>query len=112
MLPAFVSSYNLADLFVYPSLYEGFGFPPLEAMSCGCPVITSDISSLPEVVGNAAITVNPHNTEDLSNQMKKVLLDENLMNEMRIAGIKQAETFSVDTCVSETVGVYEEAARK
>ena len=58
------------------------------------------------------ITINPHNTGDLSNQMKKVLLDENLMNEMRIAGIKQAETFSWDTCISETLSVYEEAARK
>ena len=104
--------YNLADLFVYPSLYEGFGFPPLEAMSSGCPVITSDVSSLPEVVGDAGITINPHDTKNLSDQLMKVLTDENLRNEMRTRGIGQAGKFSWDTCISETLKVYEEALGK
>ena len=102
--------YNMADLFVYPSYYEGFGLPPLEAMTCGCPVITSNISSLPEVVGQAGITVNPENIEGLANQVKNVLSNEDLRSEMRAKGISRARIFSWDTCVRETLKTYEESA--
>ena len=69
-LPA---AYSAADLFVYPSLYEGFGLPPLEAMACGCPVITSNVASLPEAVGDAAVTIDPHNVEVLSHAIGELL---------------------------------------
>ena len=71
-LPAW---YNAADLFVFPSLYEGFGFPPLEAMACGTPVVTSNVSSLPEVVGEAALTVAPLDTDALTEAMGRILGD-------------------------------------
>ena len=68
--------YNTADLFVYPSLYEGFGLPPLEAIVCGTPVITSNTSSLPEVVGDAGIMVDPHDVDRLADAMYKVLTND------------------------------------
>jgi len=86
--------YNAADLFVYPSLYEGFGLPPLEAMACGCPVITSNTSSLPEVVGQAGIMVNPHDVKELANTMYTVLTDEGLRTTMIERGLQQAKKFN------------------
>ena len=68
--------YSAAKLFVYPSIYEGFGLPPLEAMACGAPVITSNTSALPEVVGDAAILIDPHNSEALCQAMQRVLCDD------------------------------------
>ena len=70
--------YESAAAFVFPSLYEGFGLPPLEAMASGTPVVTSDVSSLPEVVGDAAMLVNPENVFDIARGIKEVLLDEEL----------------------------------
>ncbi len=102
-LPAF---YNGADLFVYPSLYEGFGFPPLEAMACGCPVITSNTSSLPEIVDDAAIMINPYNIDELTNQMQNVLKDENLKNLMIKKGLQRSKKFSWEKCAKETLTIY------
>jgi len=86
--------YSAADLFVYPSLYEGFGLPPLEAMACGTPVVASRSSSLPEVLGEAAILVDPTDTEALAAAMMQVLEDEPLREEMRQKGLRQARKFS------------------
>lgn len=103
--------YNLADLFVFPSLYEGFGLPPLEAMACGTPVITSNVSSLPEVVGEAGITVNPNNVDELANAINKVLVDEKLRKNMIEEGLKQARKFNWETTARETLDIYEEALK-
>jgi glycosyltransferase involved in cell wall biosynthesis len=103
-----VALFNFADLFVFPSLYEGFGLPPLEAMACGCPVVTSDRSSIPEVVGEAAIQVNPESVEELAAGMARVLDSEALRKEMADAGIARAAKFSWDRCAEETLAVYRE----
>jgi len=86
--------YNLASMFVYPSFYEGFGLPPLEAMACGCPVITSFSSSLPEVVADAALLVDPYNINDIARAMKEVLTNENLKNQLVARGFGRANQFS------------------
>jgi glycosyltransferase involved in cell wall biosynthesis len=86
--------YNCADLFVYPSLYEGFGLPPLEAMACGVPIITSNTSSLPEVVGNAGIMVDPNDIESLSDEMYRVLKDKELKHQMSRDGLKRSKMFT------------------
>ena len=95
--------YSLADLFIYPSFYEGFGFPPLEAMACGTPVITSNVSSIPETVGDAAITVNPYNLDELYRAMEMVLSDENLKNNLIKKGFAQAKKFSWQKCARESL---------
>jgi len=89
--------YAGAELFVYPSFYEGFGIPPLEAMACGVPVITSNTSSLPEVVGAAAVQVDPGDTIALQESMLRLLRDENLRKMYSQAGRKQSEKFSWQT---------------
>jgi glycosyltransferase involved in cell wall biosynthesis len=100
--------YNAAALFVYPSLYEGFGLPPLEAMACGTPVITSNRSSLPEVVGEAALLVEPHRTEDLAQAILDVLSSDTLQSELRAKGLERASSFSWETTAKRTLAVYEE----
>jgi glycosyltransferase involved in cell wall biosynthesis len=91
--------YNGASCFCYMSLYEGFGLPPLEAMQSGTPVITSNTSSLPEVVGDAGIMLDPHDVDGLANTFMRVLADENLRKEMITKGLEQAKKFSWDLCV-------------
>ena len=93
--------YNLADLFVYPSFYEGFGLPPLEAMACGCPVITSSVSSLPEIVGSAGIMVNPHDILEISQAMNDILSDKNLQNKLSQKGIEKAKEFNWEKSAKE-----------
>ena len=100
--------YNAADLFVYPSLYEGFGLPPLEAMACGTPVITSNTSSLPEVVGDAGIMVNPYDVDELANKMYEVLTNDGLGEELSKKGLERAKLFSWKKCAEEHLKVYEE----
>jgi glycosyltransferase involved in cell wall biosynthesis len=104
--------YNCADLFVFPTLYEGFGLPPLEAMACGIPVITSNTSSLPEVVGNAGIMVDPNNVESLSNAMYRVLQDKELRHRMSRDGLKRSKMFTWEKMASEVKKVYEETLSK
>jgi len=101
--------YNAAELFVYPSLYEGFGLPPLEAMACGTPVITSNVSSLPEVVGEAGLTVDPMDSEGLAEAMSQVLSDEALRQSMRERGLDRAARFSWAEAARETAEVYRRA---
>jgi glycosyltransferase involved in cell wall biosynthesis len=86
--------YRNASLFVYPSYYEGFGFPPLEAMSYGCPTITSDISSIPEVVGSAALLVNPYSTFDLAQAIETMLLSTDLRAVYGRRGLEQSHKFT------------------
>ncbi len=102
--------YNLADLFVYPSLYEGFGLPPLEAMACGCPVIASKSSSIPEVVGNAAMLIDPYDTDDLAETMYKVLTNDGLREELIKRGLYRAKQFSWEKCARECLNVLEEVS--
>lgn len=99
--------YSSAALLAYPSLYEGFGFPPLEAMACGCPVVTSNTSSLPEVVGEAGIMVNPYDTDSLAQAMRQVLTDDKLRDEIVRKGLEQAKKFSWERAAMETMEVYE-----
>lgn len=99
--------YNAADLFVFPSLYEGFGMPPLEAMACGTPVITSNTSSLPEVVGDAGITLNPYDVDGLARAMQEVLTNDRLRLKMVKKGLEQAKKFSWEKAAKETLRVYE-----
>ena len=101
--------YNCADIFVYPSLYEGFGLPPLEAMACGVPVITSNISSLPEVVGDAGIMVDPTDANFLSDAMCRVLKDKKLRLRMRNMGLERSKLFSWDNTAKKMLKIYDEA---
>jgi len=95
--------YRGAKLFVYPSFYEGFGFPPLEAMAKGTPVITSNISSIPEAVENAAITINPSNSDELYRAMREVLTDSKLSSLLSALGHKRAQLFDWRKCATETL---------
>lgn len=101
--------YNAADLFVYPSLYEGFGLPPLEAMACGTPIVTSTASSLPEVVGDAGLLTDPTDTEALTGAMEQVLSDADLRGAMREAGLARAREFSWRRTARHTVASYRRA---
>ncbi len=102
--------YSSAALLAYPSFYEGFGFPPLEAMACGCPVVTSNTSSLPEVVGEAGIMFNPYDTDSLVEAMRQVLTDGELRNDMVRKGLEQAKKFSWEKAARETQEVYNKVA--
>jgi alpha-1,3-rhamnosyl/mannosyltransferase len=103
--------YSGAAVFVYPSLFEGFGLPPLEAMVCGVPVICSDVTSLPETVGDAALTVDPASVDDLAAAMRRVLGDPALRTTLIERGHHQAERFSWSAAAERTREVYRRAAR-
>jgi len=86
--------YSNAICFVFPSFYEGFGIPPLEAQSCGCPVVCSNAASLPEIYGDSVVYFNPYNVEDMRGKIQMVLNDENLQNELRAKGFENIKRFS------------------
>ncbi len=102
--------YRLAGVFVFPSLYEGFGLPPLEAMVSGTPVVTSNVSSLPEVAGNAALLVDPYDPEAIADGIYKVLADEALRCELRQKGLARAKQFSWEDSVRRVREIYGEVA--
>ena len=104
ILPLF---YNAADVFVFPSLYEGFGIPPLEAMTCGCPVIASNTSSIPEVVGDAGILVNPGDIDGFFNSLSNILTDKEMGAVLSKRGLERARKFSLKKEVEETMRIYE-----
>jgi len=103
--------YSGAKLFVFPSLYEGFGLPPLEAMACGTPVVCSNAASLPEVVGDAAITVDPYDVQGLAGAMHCVLADADLQHDLRRRGLERAAAFTWERTARETVQVYREVLK-
>jgi glycosyltransferase involved in cell wall biosynthesis len=102
--------YDEAKLFVFPSLYEGFGLPPLEAMAHGTPVVTSNVSSLPEVVGRAAVLVNPENVFEIMRALHRVLTDRALRDRMKDRGYQQVARFSWEKSVRRIVDVYRQVA--
>src|SRR5688572_30255095 len=104
--------YRLASVFAFPSLYEGFGLPPLEAMACGTPVVTSNVSSIPEVVGDAAVQVNPEKVFEIARALKNVLLDDALRATLIERGYRQAARFSWDDTAREVLDTYRQAAKK
>lgn len=101
-----VAVYNNASLFVYPSFYEGFGLPPVEAMACGVPVIVSNSSSLPEVGKDAVVYCDPHDVEDIKYKIEIVLQDSNLQKKMSDSGLKRAKEFTWDKSAAEHVSVF------
>lgn len=98
--------YKYATIFVYPSQYEGFGIPPLEAMHYGCPVLTSNTSSIPEVVGNAGLYFDPNNMEELRDKMEILLYNDILRKQLIQLGYQQEQKFNWDTCAEETAEFY------
>jgi len=100
--------YRLARAFVFPSLYEGFGLPPLEAMASGTPVITSNISSLPEVVGDAALLIDPYDADAIADAMRRILLDSDLRDDLRQRGFRRVAEFSWERSVRRVRQIYEE----
>lgn len=101
--------YSGADFFVYPSLYEGFGLPVLEAMACGCPVITSNVSSLPEVAGDATLLVDPNSVEEIAGAIRNLSTHPLLRAELRERGLKQAAKFSWKKAASEYARIFRKA---
>lgn len=116
--PGFVSDddlptwYRAAGACVYPSLFEGFGLPPLEAMACGCPVVASNISAIAEVCGDAAILADPHDTADIRRQLARVAFDSTLRERLRLGGQSQASRFDWRRTATATLEVYARAARR
>ncbi len=103
--------YRLAGVFVFPSLYEGFGLPPLEAMASGTPVVTSNVSSLPEVAGDAAVLTDPYDPEAIADGIQRVLTDETLRADLRRRGLERAHQFSWEKSVRRVRAIYAEAVR-
>ena len=101
-----------ASLFVYPSLYEGFGLPPLEAMACGTPVLTSNTTSLPEVTGDAALLVNPHDTKAIANGIQLIVEDSTLRKHLISKGLERAKLFSWEKAAEKTWQVLQETAEQ
>jgi glycosyltransferase involved in cell wall biosynthesis len=104
--------YDAAKIFVFPSLYEGFGLPPLEAMAHGTPVVTSNTSSLPEVVSNAAVLVNPENVFEIMRALHRTLLDQSLRDRLKERSYEQAKKFSWETSAKQILAVYEKVAKR
>ncbi len=104
-LPCF---YNKADAFIYPSLFEGFGLPPLEAMACGTPAIVSNVTSIPEVVGDAALFVDPYDISSIAEGMEKLLSNDNLKKDLIKRGFHRAKQFSWKETAKKTLSVYEQ----
>jgi glycosyltransferase involved in cell wall biosynthesis len=98
--------YNAADILVYPCDYAGFGLPPVEAMACGTPVITSNTTSLPEVVGDAGIMIDPHDFKLMADKMYEVLTDDKIMDQMISGGLKRAKLFNWDDSAKKTLEIY------
>lgn len=104
--------YKNAACFVYPSFYEGFGLPPLEAMSFGTPCVVSNVTSIPEVVGNAGLCINPYSVSDLSDKIKTVINDEGVRQNLIQLGYERINLFSWEKCAEGTIEVYKELIRQ
>lgn len=101
--------YHNEKIFILPSFYEGFGLPLLEAMACGTPVIGSNVSSIPEVIGDAGLLCDPHNAHDIAAKIDQLLRDADLQNRMRDKGLKRVQKFSWQAMAKKTLAVYEKA---
>ena len=99
--------YNSAEVFVYPSVFEGFGLPVLEAMACGTPVITSNVSSLPEVAEGAGLCLNPHDGDEWIAALKRAHNDATWREQAKQAGLQKAQQFTWETCARQTVVSYQ-----
>jgi len=108
-VPALMSG---AEVFAYPSFYEGFGLPVLEAMQCGCPVITSNVSSLPEVGGEACLYVHPESADELAEAINNVIKDKSYQSVLAGKGMERARLFSWEKCAEETLEAYEQVMGK
>ncbi len=104
--------YSAAKLFILPSLFEGFGLPVIEAMACGTPVITSKTSSLPEITGDAAVLINPYDTEEIGQAIIKVISDQQLQTEMRVKGFENVKRFSWQESAHELLCMFEQVGKK
>src|SRR5205814_3453356 len=104
--------YQAAAAFVFPSLYEGFGLPPLEAMACGAPVVTSNVSSLPEVTGDAALLVDPTSAEEIAAAISRVLTDSALRADLKARGLARARQFSWERSVRQIREIYLQVAAR
>jgi glycosyltransferase involved in cell wall biosynthesis len=100
--------YSHAEIFVFPSLYEGFGIPLLDAMACGAPLITGTESALPEVAGDAAIYVDPHDPEQLGTELERLLSDREIQEQLRNKGFERVKQFTWDRAAQETLALYRE----
>ncbi len=98
--------YSMADVFVHPSLYEGFGLPVVEAMACGTPVVTSNVSSLPEVAGEAALLVDPESVEEIAAAIRRLVEDSHLADSLRERGFERARAFSWESAAGKTLEVF------
>ena len=103
--------YSLAKLFVYPSFFEGFGFPPLEAMACGTPTMVSHTTSLPELVGDAAVLIDPLRLEEVARAMEEVLQDVQLRQHLRNIGFERVKKFQWEDTARETLKILENSVR-
>jgi glycosyltransferase involved in cell wall biosynthesis len=103
---------NAADVFIFPSLEEGFGLPPLEAMACGTPVIASNRASLPEVVGDAALLVDPESEEEIAEGIKQVLANKDLREQLIKKGFERARLFSWEKTARQTLEVYKAVVKE
>ena len=95
---------------MFPSLYEGFGLPPLEAMACGTPVLTSNVSSLPEVVDNAALLIDPYDPDSIADGMEQILSDDTMRNDLIRRGRARAGSFSWEASVTRVLAIYRQVA--
>lgn len=107
-----VSLYNSATVLALPSLYEGFGLPLVEAMQCGCPIVTTDDASIPEIVDKAAVYVDGYDYKSIARGIKKVFTDTELQKKLSVAGLRQVEKFSWEKTAAETVAVYKQVLQK
>lgn len=103
-----VSLYNLADIFAFPSFFEGFGIPPLEAMACGTPVITSNTSSLLEVANDAALLVNPYNVDEIADAITRLVEDESLRAELQAKGYQRIQQYTWELSAQKMLYVYQQ----
>jgi len=101
------SLYNHAQCLVYPSLYEGFGLPIIEAFACGCPVITSKGSSTAEIAGDAAVLIDPNNTDDMTEKIREVFNNSSLQNQLVQLGHNRAHLFNWDKTANQTLKLYQ-----